>query len=268
LEAGKLAEDEEITDESRKTMAKIFIMFIGKNRDFAEKWLGGEIVPSDDQLNLLESNCKEILEYIDKINKQLPQIVDDDYCSNTKEGVKKLKQKVQQEKASRQQQQQQPTQPNSPLNSNNIDDNSKESPANNQQISQLQNQLNQLSQQVQTLLNNQNPTDNSNNNQFQQIQAQLNALQKQIQDLENKPNNSNSSVASSDKQELTKLKNQAQQLQKNLQSKQTRNEKNTNSQPEKGFNWLYVIIPAGVLIVVMGIVIAYLVGKKNKKSVK
>jgi neutral trehalase len=139
--------------------------------------------------------------------------------------------------------------------------------SNSSNTQQLQNQLNQLSQQIQTLLNsqNKNPADNSNNNQLQKIQEQLNSLQNQIQNLENKPNNS--SVSQSDKQELSKLKNQIQQLQKDLQSKQADNQKSTsNSQQNEGFNWLYVVIPGGVLLVVIGIVIAYLVGKKNKRE--
>jgi hypothetical protein len=34
---GDNASKEEITNEAKETMAKIFIMFVGKNRDFAEK---------------------------------------------------------------------------------------------------------------------------------------------------------------------------------------------------------------------------------------
>jgi len=95
----------------------------------------------------------------------------------------------------------------------------------------------------------------------------LSSLQSQIQSLEKQPNNSNAPVSQSDKQELTKLKNQIQQLQKELQSKQMGNKSSTNSQqPQQQFNWLYVVIPGAILLVVMGIIIAYLVGKKNKKE--
>lgn len=138
------------------------------------------------------------------------------------------------------------------------------------QFQSIQNQLNQLQIQIQTLLNNQNqnPTNNSNNNQFQQIQEQLNALQKQIQDLENKPNNSSSSVSSSDKQELTKLKNQTQQLQKSLQNKnqpELKNVHQTNTdtrQAKKEFPWLWIVIPMGIAIIGL----LFLLLRKEKKA--
>ena len=120
-------------------------------------------------------------------------------------------------------------------------------------IQKFQSQLNQLQDQIQTLLSNQNQnSDNSNNNQFQSIQEQLNSLQNQIQDLENKPNSLNTSLSQSDKQNLVKLKSQAQQLQKNLQSKQTEDkEKQINIQqpPKKEFPWLWVVIPMGIVII-------------------
>ena len=247
---------EEKTEVAGINAVSIFLRVIVINSDFVKNWQSGKISPKNEELDLLEEGCEEVPAVLDYLKENGVKI-DDNFFSKTKKGLKELKQKVQQEKEIRRQQQNQSSTPPT------------SKPSNNQQINQLQNQLNQLSQQIQSLLNNQNknPADNSNNGQFQQIQEQLNSLQSQIQSLEKQPNNSNSPVSQTDKQELTKLKNQIQQLQKDLQSKPEGRKPTINSQqPDNKFNWLYVVIPGGILLVVAGIAIAYLVGKKNKKE--
>ncbi|CAJ0896436.1 4026_t:CDS:2 [Entrophospora sp. SA101] len=80
-----------------------------------------------------------------------------------------------------------------------------------------------------------------------------------------RPNQPSSSTSSSS---TTSNNSQLNQLQKELQSKQMGNKSSTNlQQPNNGFNWLYVVIPGAVLLVVMGIIIAYLVATKSEKSI-
>ncbi|KLL03900.1 MAG: hypothetical protein MRECE_7c047 [Mycoplasmataceae bacterium CE_OT135] len=254
------AEKKEQTKKSIKLALEIFFRASEISGNFVEEWQSGKIVPKDEDLNLLEKGCKEVLEVANFFEKNLPnnklnKLID-------WEQVKKIQILIKQEKSRRQN--------NSRSENNNSTSppsSNSSAPVNNSQITQLQNQLNQLQQQIQSLLANQNKN-LTNNNQFQQIQEQLNALQNQIQSLEKQPNSPNAPVSQSDKQELIKLKNQTQQLQKDLQSKQTGEQKGANNsqQPENKFNWLYVVIPGTVLLVVMGIIIAYLVGKKSKKE--
>ena len=73
-------------------------------------------------------------------------------------------------------------------------------------------------------------------------------------------------------QKIETLQNKKQEIQSELNQKQSQQKElkdKVNSQQsdkENKFNWLYVVIPGGILLVMAGIVIAYLVGKKNKRE--
>ena len=102
------------------------------------------------------------------------------------------------------------------------------------------------------------------------LKKQLTKLQNQIEELKSQINPENNSTNQEIQQKIATLQNQKEQVQKTLKQKQSQQERiqqQANTQPsEKGFNWLYVVIPGSVLLVVMGIIIAYLVRKRNKKE--
>lgn len=113
------------------------------------------------------------------------------------------------------------------------------------------------------------------------LNTQLIELQKQIGELLELLKKSQDSNDQSAKQEiqqkLVSAQARQQEVQAQLESKkqvqqkvlEKSKEKETNSQTQNKndkFNWLYVVIPGGILLVISGIVIAYLVGKKNKKD--
>ena len=75
----------------------------------------------------------------------------------------------------------------------------------------------------------------------QKVQQQVKSLQEQKENIQT---------------QLDQKKNQQAKLQIDLQKQ--------SSQPP--FNWLYAVVPGAILLVVMGIIIAYLVGKKSKNN--
>ncbi|WP_147410745.1 hypothetical protein [endosymbiont GvMRE of Glomus versiforme] len=85
------ASKEKITDKARETMAKIFIIFVGKNEDYCGNLVKGEFKFANKDLDKLEANFKEILKIIDLIHDKCPQIIDADYVAKTKENIKESK---------------------------------------------------------------------------------------------------------------------------------------------------------------------------------
>ncbi|CAH1762982.1 6204_t:CDS:2 [Entrophospora sp. SA101] len=118
------------------------------------------------------------------------------------------------------------------------------------------------------------------------LKQQLTELQNEINELKKQNPNSDQNTNPEIQQKIATLQNQKEQVQKTLKQKQSQQEKIKQQanpqQPNNGFNWLYVVIPGAVLLVVMGIIIAYLVvylksggtgkieiskrGKKEKKD--
>src|SRR6185369_16588024 len=72
LKKGDSASKEEITDEAQETMAKIFIIFVGKNADYCGDLVKGEFRFTNEDLDKLEANFKEILKAIDLIHNKKP----------------------------------------------------------------------------------------------------------------------------------------------------------------------------------------------------
>lgn len=96
-------------------------------------------------------------------------------------------------------------------------------------------------------------SDEFNKNDFEQTRKKIDHLNIEIKNLENKL--LNSSFGQSGRQKQLN----------NLQNKKISN----NTQPSNknyGFSWLYVVIPLGILILILGMVVAYLLGKKNKRE--
>jgi hypothetical protein len=54
-------------------------------------------------------------------------------------------------------------------------------------------------------------------------------------------------------------------LQKDLQNMSGEKKQQVDAQPQQ-FNWWYIFVPGGILLLISGIVIAYLLGKKSKKE--
>ena len=243
-------EMEKLSIEDKKFLYFIQVKISRLFFSFADAWQKGEVEFDEEELWIVEYfNNEYVKGHIEKLEnyENSPNLTKEEK-ENLKKTIKEIKEwkanlsKFIQQEKDRQQKQQPDQSSNSPTSSD-------------PEINQLKDRLNQLQKQ--------NPTDNSNNSQFQQIQEQLNALQNQIQNLENKIQGSPSTPTSQQKkQELVKLKHQTQQLQKDLSNKQI------NSQTTSGdkFNWLYVVIPGGVLILAMAVIIAYLLGKRNKKE--
>lgn len=71
-------------------------------------------------------------------------------------------------------------------------------------------------------------------------------------------------------QRITNLQKQKEEIKTSIDQKRSQQEKIQSDlqkqSSQKPFNWLYVVIPGGILLVVMGIVIAYLMGKKGNKE--
>ena len=75
-------------------MVLIFTVFVIKNKNYCEELQEGKTIPGNKSLDELEANFKEILKGIDKIREEFPQIVSADFVSNTKEGIEKSKELI------------------------------------------------------------------------------------------------------------------------------------------------------------------------------
>jgi len=103
------------------------------------------------------------------------------------------------------------------------------------------------------------------------LKKQLTELQNQIEELKQNQNNSTDNQVASQIESLQEKKQQIQSKLEQKQSQQKRlkdkiSQQSQNNQSGKGFNWLYVVVPGAALLVVMGIIIAYLVGKRSKNN--
>ncbi|RHZ36486.1 hypothetical protein [endosymbiont GvMRE of Glomus versiforme] len=373
----KSIEEEDISNECKEQAAKIFDTFIIINKVYINEIGEGKFACTNEDLNSLEENCKEVLENIDAVNKYYPQIISDSKCSETKEGIKiawelipvarkfaNIKDKLEQfndktttwqdveslyneaDSISGSTQLQSKFAENQKMwffgditlsvlsfvkevnegkdlpshlfpstiqelnflqkiadefpnllnwaekvySSDEIENKSakikemKEAneqlksfvqeqrkklggtsnrPANNPQNSQdkkkiqdLQSEINSLNQklaelqsQIESLSEKQN-TNSANSTDEQQIQQQITGLQKKKEDTQI---------------ELDQKKNHQKQLKNKTNSSNSQSNSQTTNNQNNKFNWLYVVIPGGILLVICGIVIAYLMGKKNKE---
>ncbi|KLL03527.1 MAG: hypothetical protein MRECE_14c004 [Mycoplasmataceae bacterium CE_OT135] len=90
----KTIKAEDISEEVRKKAAEIFQTFILINKVYVSKIFDGKFACTNEDLNLLEENCKEVLEKIDAVNKNYPYILSDSECSDAKEGIKKTRREL------------------------------------------------------------------------------------------------------------------------------------------------------------------------------
>ncbi|CAJ0641429.1 15207_t:CDS:2 [Entrophospora sp. SA101] len=96
---------------------------------------------------------------------------------------------------------------------------------------------------------NNQPNPPQNSQQVQNLQKEINDLNQKVAELQNQIKEL---LAKQEKEPLDQ--NTKQEIQQKQQPTNT-------SQPKNEFNWLYVVIPGAVLLVVMGIIIAYLLAK-------
>jgi len=83
------APTKEFTTKAKETMAEIFTVFIAGIRENYNRICDGKKQTlSNKNLDELEKHYQEILENIDKVNEKFPQIVDANFVSKTKEGIK------------------------------------------------------------------------------------------------------------------------------------------------------------------------------------
>jgi hypothetical protein len=97
------------------------------------------------------------------------------------------------------------------------------------------------------------------------LKQQLTALQNQIEELKKSQDNKPEV-----QQQITALQKQKEEIKTSIDQKRNQQEKIQNDlqkqSSQKPFNWLWVVVPGGILLVIAGIIIAYLVGKKNKRE--
>lgn len=125
-------------------------------------------------------------------------------------------------------------------------------------------------------------TSQNNNQEVQQLQSQIANLQNSINQLERNnqsqsQNPSNNASNQQNKQELENLKKQLAEFQNKLQNLQNKSDtsnnspqprnsnENTTAEPKKDFPW-HIVAPLVVVVVIFGIIIAYLLGKKSNKQ--
>lgn len=83
------APKEEFTVKAQEIMAKIFVVFVhGIKENYNRICEGKTHILRVEDLDKLEAHYQEILKGIDKLNQKFPQIVKDDFVSETKEGIK------------------------------------------------------------------------------------------------------------------------------------------------------------------------------------
>lgn len=211
---------------------------------------GGKDIPpnafpsNSEELNFLQEVADEFPKLLSWVEKNQPEQFKKGREARLQEAKtrnEKLKAYIQQERKKRGF--------STPKNSNNKTNSSQPS-QNTQQVQNLQNEINSLNQKL-----------NEITNLVQELLAKQN---------QNKP------ITETEKKEieikLSGLQEQKEQVQTQLNQKQTQKEELTK-QPEnsqqpanKEFNWWYVVIPLGGLLLIAGIIIVYLMGKKSKKE--
>jgi hypothetical protein len=137
-----------------------------------------KLITSNEELNIIEEFIEKDFKKIDKISKEFPSIISNDYCLKVKRGMENLKEKVQEEKTHRQ------NSPNdrpndrkkdeSPLPSNDSEINKK--------ITSLQSQINDLEQKQ---------SQNPNSNDSKQTKKELTRLKSELATLKAKQNEQN-----------------------------------------------------------------------------
>jgi hypothetical protein len=80
--------------QAQKNFADVFDIFILVSKIYIDKLAEGETKPDIKNLNLLEVNCREVLENIDLVHEHFPQIIDSKKVVETKEGIKFTQEKV------------------------------------------------------------------------------------------------------------------------------------------------------------------------------
>lgn len=377
LTEGDKSNKDEVTDETREIMAKIFTIFVAKNRDYCKSLIKGKFKPTNESLDKLEANFKEILKAIDSLHDKCPQVIGADYVANNKENIREAEKLIQlgrefanlgdklndlkkKENFSWQRVEEvwnevkeksfasRPTEwltktaqiqkwgflgeiaepcwevskaaakggkqdippeiyPSTAeeLNffqeiadevpkmidwlENEYGEEIKDKDAKIQEIKESNKQLKNFIQEQRKKRGSSTSTNRPSNklgspqdeqkiqNQQKEIdylKQKLAELQNQIAELKKNQNNTTDEQTTSQieslqakKQQIQSELKQKQSQQKELKDKVNSPQFNTSQQNNTDkFNWLYVVIPGGILLVVMGIVIAYLLGKKNKKE--
>lgn len=251
-----------------------------KTFDFIKRWNDNKVQPNNEEIKCLERLYAEIPQVIEMMEKALEYAEKSGENKDAdlrqvnelnKEIIKKIKEcqkllpELFQRERNRQRQQEEQIIDDDNQGSSIQSDFSSRSGGDTSQLSQeiknLQNQISNLQtqQQAQPLID--------NSQELKKTEQLLRSLQNDLQNIERRQNSVNSSTSQQEKQELAKLKKQLIELQNQLkQSQISQPKQQNNSQPEKEFNWLYVVIPAGVIIAIMGMVITYLIGKNKKRE--
>ncbi|RHZ37309.1 hypothetical protein [endosymbiont GvMRE of Glomus versiforme] len=209
--------------------AKLIIEIV-KEISFGEE-APPECLPTSDDLNFFEKVNQEVpalIKYLEKNSREGSE--GEGMISIFKAGSKQLKSFIQEQRKKLGSSQK-------PTNKPNLQDQQK---IQNQQkeIDYLKQQLAELQKQITELKQNQKDTDAKPE------------ITKKIETLESK------------KQEIQSELNKKQSQQKELKDKANSSQSNNS---DNGFKWWYVAIPSAILLVIMGIVIAYLMGKNKKK---
>ncbi|WP_147410806.1 hypothetical protein [endosymbiont GvMRE of Glomus versiforme] len=259
---------EEISKEIERQEANIFFEALEMASCFSELEVRAEVPASDDDLNFLQEIAENAPKMIDWAEKESPAQTEEEKKGylEAKERAEKLKKAVQEEKQRRKQGNQSSSSSDTSSNSSRSpsptsseSSQTSDSSSKSRNEKQLQNEINSLKQtitelqaQIAELKQNQNK-DNADN---PEITKKIETLENQKQQTQSELNKKQSQVnQAKDKSKTNPVKS----------NQQTDNNQQSNNK-DNGFKWWYVAIPAGVLLVVMGIVIAYLMGKNKEKK--
>ena len=210
-------------------------------------WFIEEINKGGDKLppNAYPSNAEE-LNFLQEVADEVPKMIywlekEHGEIKNKEAKIQEMKAKNEQLKSFIQQERKkhgysfQPTHQPNPQEEKKIQDQQRE-------IDYLKKQLTELQIQIEELKQNQNNSTDS------QVASQIESLQEKKQQIQSK---------------LEKKQSQQKELKNKVNSQQSNSQQTNNADK---FNWLYVVIPGAALLIVMGIIIAYLVGKRSKNN--
>lgn len=217
--------------------------------EFMTKWMKKSIRPNDEELDLLEKafdegskvfNFFEEKSLITKESNEINQkkLQDCNYMVQQEKKVRRLEKEMKDKQNSSQSSQNSSPENDSASNLNIQKNNS-------QEIQALQSQIISLQSSIKSLEASKNFSDDREKK-LENLKQQLANLQNELQSLQSKSNKPNSNNNSS------RLRN----------SNENSNEVNS-AEPKKDFPWV-IVAPLGITVVIFGIIIAYLLGKKSK----
>lgn len=255
--------DEEISKEIEKQEVNIFFEALEMASFFSEPEVRDEVPASDEDLNFFQEIAEDAPEMFGWVEKESLAQTEQEKKGllEAKEKAEKLKKAVQEEKARRKQGNQSSSSSDTSRNSSRSP-----SPTSSESSQSSNNSFNQNNQEIQKL-----------QKEISELTKLILELQSQITELLKQKNTDKNDPEITKK--IANLENQRQKIQTKLEQKQSQqkelknktnsqsNSQQTNSNQQSnndGFKWWYVAIPAGVLLVVIGVIVYFVTRKKKE----